>query len=113
MTWALVTIARSSTRHLHWTIAQQLAHLTVNGAAIRPGDLCGTGTISGPGEGQEGSLLERTRDGEVPLTLPDGATRTYLEDGDEVVLRAVTPDGRVRLGDVGGTVLPAIGRSTD
>jgi fumarylacetoacetase len=106
---APVTIATSSTTHLYWTIAQQLAHLTVNGAAIRPGDLCGTGTISGPGEGQEGSLLERTLDGQRPLRLPDGEVRTYLEDGDEVTLRGVTPDGRVRLADVTGRVLPAVG----
>ena len=102
-----VTITTSSTRHLYWTIAQQLAHLTVNGAAVRPGDLCGTGTISGPGDGQEGSLLERTRAGSVPLVLPSGEERTYLQDGDEVVLRGVTADGRVRLGDVGGTVVGA------
>ncbi len=101
-----VVVSRSSTTHLYWTIAQQLAHLTVNGASIRPGDLCATGTISGPARGQEGSLLELTLAGERPLALPTGESRTFLEDGDEVTLRGVTADGRIRLGDVTGRVLP-------
>lgn len=100
-------IATSSTRHLYWTIAQQLAHMTVNGAAVRPGDLCGTGTISGPDSGQEGSLLELSRNGERPVALPGGETRTFLADGDEVTLRGVTPDGRVRLAEVTGRVVGA------
>ncbi|MBA3261863.1 MAG: fumarylacetoacetate hydrolase family protein, partial [Thermoleophilaceae bacterium] len=80
-------IARTNTRHLYWSIAQQIAHLTSNGASLRVGDLLGTGTISGPEREQRGSLLELSWAGREPIELPDGTTRTFLEDGDEVVLR--------------------------
>ena len=81
------TIARTNARHLYWSSAQQLAHMTVNGASLRVGDLYGSGTISGPERGQRGSLLELSWNGAEPIALPDGSTRTFLEDGDEVVLR--------------------------
>ena len=84
---------------------QQLAHATSNGASIRTGDLMASGTISGPDRGSEGSLLELTRNGAEPLRLPDGSERTFLEDGDEVVLRARAGD--VELGEVRGRVVPA------
>jgi len=80
-------IARSNTRHLYWSIAQQIAHLTSNGASLRVGDLLGSGTISGPEREQRGCLLELSWAGTEPIELPDGSTRTFLEDGDEVVLR--------------------------
>jgi fumarylacetoacetase len=95
-------VARSNTRHLYWSIAQQIAHLTVNGASLRTGDLLATGTISGPEWGERGCLLELTWNGQEPIELPDGSTRTYLEDGDEVVLR-----GEAGLGEVWGKVEPA------
>ena len=88
-------IARSSTRHLYWSIAQQIAHLTVNGASLRTGDLLATGTISGPEREERGSLIELSWNGSKPIELPDGSTRTFLEDGDEVVLRG-EPLGEVR-----------------
>ncbi|MEU9333335.1 fumarylacetoacetase [Streptomyces sp. NPDC048290] len=92
---------------MYWTAAQQLAHLTVNGASLRTGDLYASGTVSGPGERERGSLLELTWNGRDPLPLPDGE-RTFLEDGDVVTLTgwAPGPDGlRVGLGDVTGTVV--------
>jgi fumarylacetoacetase len=88
-------IARSNTRHLYWSIAQQIAHLTSNGASLRTGDLLATGTISGPEREERGSLIELSWNGEEPIELADGSTRTFLEDGDEVVLRG-EPLGEVR-----------------
>jgi fumarylacetoacetase len=100
------TIARTSARHLYWSAAQQLAHMTVNGASTRVGDLFATGTISGPGREQRGSLLELSWDGAEPIALPDGSTRTFLEDGDEVVLRGRAGDA-IELGEVRGRIEPA------
>jgi fumarylacetoacetase len=88
-------VARSNTRYLYWSIAQQIAHLTVNGASLHTGDLLATGTISGPRREERGSLIELSWNGSEPLELPDGATRSFLEDGDEVVLRG-EPLGQVR-----------------
>jgi fumarylacetoacetase len=84
---APVTISRTRFNDLYWNVAQQLAHATVNGAVARPGDLFASGTISGSAPGTRGSLIELTWNAERPLTLPDGETRTFLEDGDEVTLR--------------------------
>jgi fumarylacetoacetase len=81
-------VSRSSARHLYWSVEQQVAHLTVNGASLRTGDLLASGTISGPEPDSRGSLIELTRNGAEPLRLADGTERTFLEDGDEVVLRA-------------------------
>jgi fumarylacetoacetase len=94
-------IARSNTRFLYWSIAQQIAHLTVNGASLRTGDLLGTGTISGPEREERGSLIELSWNGAEPIELPDGSTRTFLEDGDEIVLRGDP------LGEVSGRIEPA------
>jgi fumarylacetoacetase len=110
VTWNGTVVARPPAAGLAWSCAQQLAHLTVNGATVRPGDLFASGTVSGPQAGQRGSLLELTWDGSEPLTLADGSTRTYLEDGDTVVITgsAPGPDGsRVGLAEVAGVVLPA------
>jgi fumarylacetoacetase len=100
-------VARSNTRHLYWSIAQQVAHLTVNGASLRTGDLLATGTISGPEREERGSLIELSWNGQEPIELPDGSTRTFLEDGDEVVLRGDP------LGEVRGRIEPALGGSSD
>ncbi|MEU1594381.1 fumarylacetoacetase [Streptomyces sp. NPDC005708] len=92
---------------MYWTAAQQLAHMTVNGASLRTGDLYGSGTVSGTAEGERGSLLELTWNGRDPLELPDGK-RTFLEDGDVVTMTAWAPgpDGtRVGLGEVSGRVV--------
>jgi fumarylacetoacetase len=98
-------VSRTNARGLYWTMPQQLAHATVNGASLRTGDLFASGTISGPDPGSEGSLIELTSNGAHPIRLGDGSDRTFLEDGDEVVLRGRA--GEVELGEVRGTILPA------
>ncbi|MDI3407612.1 fumarylacetoacetase [Streptomyces cavernicola] len=98
---------------MYWTGAQMLTHMTVGGASLRPGDLYGSGTISGPEPHMRGSLIELTWNGAEPLELPTGK-RTFLEDGDEITLTAWAPgpDGiRVGLGEVTGRIAPA--RTTD
>ena len=82
------TVSRGTARDLYWTPAQMVAHHTVGGCDLRPGDLFGTGTISGPSAGSEGSLLEMTEGGRRPLRLGDGTERRFLEDGDAVTLAA-------------------------
>jgi fumarylacetoacetase len=103
-------ISRPPFASMYWTPAQMLAHLTVNGASLRTGDLFASGTVSGPEPAQRGSLLELSWNGTEPVKLDDGGTRGFLEDGDEVVLRAraATRHGPVELGEVRGRVLPAI-----
>ncbi|MGH7188619.1 MAG: fumarylacetoacetase [Acetobacteraceae bacterium] len=81
-------LGRSNTRHLYWTAAQLVSHHTSNGCNLNPGDLFGSGTISAPASDGLGSLLERTEGGKKPVTLPSGETRTFLDDGDEVIFRA-------------------------
>ena len=98
-------VSRTNARDLYWTMPQQLAHATVNGASLRTGDLFVSGTISGPNPGSEGSLIELTWNGTRPIRLGDGSTRTFLEDGDEVVLRGRAGD--VELGEVRGMIVPA------
>jgi len=83
---APMIVARSAARHLYWTAAQLVTHHASNGCDLRPGDLLGTGTISGPGPEACGSLLEATQGGRSPIRLPDGETRSFLEDGDTVFL---------------------------
>lgn len=103
-------ISRSNTKHLYWSMAQQIAHLTSNGAPLTSGDLCASGTISGEEEGTFGSLLELTWKGERPLTMKEtGETRTFLEDGDRVILTGWGKGQgyRVGFGSVEGVVLPA------
>ncbi|WP_049572547.1 fumarylacetoacetase [Nocardiopsis sp. SBT366] len=95
---------------MYWTAAQQLAHMTVNGASLRTGDVYASGTVSGPEPTQRGSFLELTWSGKEPLRLPDGTERTFLEDGDEVTITATAPgpDGtRIDFGEVTGRILPA------
>jgi fumarylacetoacetase len=94
-------ISRTNAKTLYWNAAQQLAHATVNGCNVRPGDLYASGTISGSEPGSFGSLIELSWGGRDPIELADGSTRTFLEDGDTVVLRG---DG---LAECAGTILPA------
>jgi fumarylacetoacetase len=92
-------LAFSNAKHLYWTVAQMLAHHTSNGCNLRAGDLFGSGTISAPGDEGCGSLLEATRGGKYPLRLASGEDRRFLEDGDEVVLRAhARSDGFASIG---------------
>ena len=102
-------ITATNFSHMYWTFAQQLAHLTVNGAPTGPGDLFGSGTVSGPTKGERGSLMELTWRGAEPLTLPDGTSRTFLEDGDTVTITGwCGGDGRPRIGfgEATGTITP-------
>jgi fumarylacetoacetase len=110
VTWNGTVVSRPPFRHLYWTPAQQLAHLTVNGASLRTGDLFASGTVSGPQRDQTGSFLELTWGGAEPVRLGDGSERTFLADGDtvEITGTAPGPDGTViGLGQVTGTVRPA------
>lgn len=107
------TLSRTNARTLYWTMPQQLVHAASNGAPVRSGDLFATGTISGREAGTHGSLLELTQDGRKPIVLPGGATRTFLADGDTVVLRAWCggPGGRdhprIGFGTCHGRIEPA------
>ena len=104
------TICRTSYRHAYWTVAQMVTHHTVNGCNLQPGDLFGSGTQSGPTLDQAGALIELTTGGKHPLTLPNGENRTYLEDGDAVVIRGWCEKAgaaRIGFGECLGTVLPA------
>ena len=94
----------------YWTVAQLVAHHTVNGCALQSGDLFGSGTLSGPAQEQAGSLLELTLGGKKPLTLSNGESRTYLQDGDTIVLKGYCERPgfrRIGFGECRGTVLPA------
>lgn len=104
-----VAIARTNARHLYWDFRQQLAHHTITGCPLRPGDLLGSGTISGPEREARGSLLELAWRGAEPLRLPTGEARAFLEDGDELVLAGwCAGDGyRIGFGEAAGVVLPA------
>jgi fumarylacetoacetase len=102
---AATVISRTNARGLYWTMPQQLAHATVNGASMATGDLFASGTISGGEPGSEGSLIELTWNGDRPLRLADGTERAFLEDGDEVVLRGRAGD--LELAEVRGAIQPA------
>lgn len=104
------TICRTSYRHAYWTVAQLVAHHTVNGCNLQPGDLFGSGTLSGPSLDQAAALVELTLGGKQPLQLPNGESRAFLEDGDSVVLRGWCEKpgaARIGFGECKGTVLPA------
>lgn len=103
-------VSRPPYSTMFWSPAQMLAHLTVNGASLRTGDLFASGTVSGPAPDQYGSLIELAWAGRRPLTLGDGSTRSWLQDGDEVRISATAAgqDGtRVGFGDVHGQIMPA------
>ncbi|MCW5983313.1 MAG: fumarylacetoacetase [Bryobacteraceae bacterium] len=101
-------VCRSNFRHIYWSMEQQLAHLTSNGANVRVGDLCASGTVSGPAPGAYGSMLEITWNGTAPVRFPAGAERAFLEDGDRVTMRGFAQRGSVRIGfgDLSARVLP-------
>jgi fumarylacetoacetase len=107
---APVRLSQADTRSLFWTPAQLVAHQTSNGCNLQPGDLLGTGTVSGPDRESLGCLLEITRGGRAPLTLPTGEKRAFLEDDDEVTLRGYcSAPGAVRIGfgECRGRIAPA------
>ena len=103
----VTTICRSNFKYLYWNMCQQLAHHTVNGCNMRVGDLCASGTISGPTEESFGSLMELTWKGSKPLKLNDGSERKFLQDGDTIVLRGFnTADGkRIGFGECVGKIV--------
>lgn len=103
-------ITQTSYRHAYWTMAQLIAHHTVNGCDLQPGDLLGTGTLSGPTMAEAGALLEITEGGKKPLSLSNGETRTFLQDGDAVVFTGWCEKpgaARIGFGECRATVLPA------
>ncbi len=89
-------VCSSNTKYLYWSMAQQLAHHTINGCNLRPGDLCASGTISGPTPDSYGSMLELSWKGTKPLTLADGTTRKFIQDGDTVTMKAYVEGGGVK-----------------
>lgn len=104
-------VSRPPYATMHWSPAQMLAHMTVNGAALRTGDLYASGTVSGPRPDQRGSLIELAWNGREPISLPDGTSRAWLHDGDEVVITATARgrgETRIGLGEARGQVAPAL-----
>ncbi|MGH6716882.1 MAG: fumarylacetoacetate hydrolase family protein, partial [Bradyrhizobium sp.] len=102
-------ICRTNFKYMYWSSVQQLMHHASSGCAMNVGDLLGSGTISGPGKHQRGSLIEISWNGSEPLELAGGIKRSFLEDGDSLVIRGWCEGGgyRVGFGEVEGTVLPA------
>jgi fumarylacetoacetase len=106
-----VRVSNGDFASLYWTLSQMIAHHSSNGCPLRPGDLIGSGTISGPEKQNQGCLLEITRRGVDPLHLPNGETRTFLEDGDEVILKGwceASGFRRIGLGECRGRILSAL-----
>ena len=103
-------VCESNLKHMYWSMAQQLAHHTVNGCNLQPGDLLASGTISGPTPDSYGSLLELAWKGTKPIAFPNGETRTSIQDGDRVTITGwCQGDGyRVGFGEVTGCILPAV-----
>lgn len=107
--WNGHVVARPPYKHMYWSPAQMLAHMTVNGACVRTGDLYASGTISGPERHQRGAFIEISWGGQEPIDV-GGRPSTFLEDGDEVVISATAPavgGGRLGFGEVSGRILPA------
>ena len=105
-----LSVCKSNFKHLYWNMSQQLAHHTVNGCNVRVGDLCGSGTISGPDPGSQGSMLEITWRGTNPIQMPDGSERKFINDNDTIIMRGFCEkDGlHIGFGEVSTTILPAI-----
>ncbi len=104
-------LSGTSFRHQYWSVAQMLTHHTAGGCALQPGDLLGSGTISGPGPGEAGALIELARGGQQPVDVGGGERRGFLQDGDTVILRGWCEKpgaARIGFGECRGTVLPAI-----
>jgi fumarylacetoacetase len=106
---ASTTISKTNFKFMYWSSVQQLMHHASSGCAMNVGDLLGSGTISGPDKGQRGSLLEIAWNGTEPVTLADGSTRSFLSDGDTLVIRGrcVGEHFRIGFGDVEGTIVPS------
>ncbi|TPX50430.1 fumarylacetoacetase [Synchytrium endobioticum] len=103
----LVKVVATNSKFLYWSPRQMIAHHTVNGCNLQPGDLCGTGTISGPNRGEYGSFMETSWNGRDTFDVQDGIKRTFLEDGDEVVFYGHAAPG-IGFGECRGVILPAL-----
>ena len=106
-------LSRSNLKHMYWTAAQIVTHQTSNGCNLQPGDLLASGTISGPTPDAYGSMLELSEGGKKPLMLPGGETRAFLEDGDELILRARAERAgfaSIGFGEAAGVIKPAVDR---
>ncbi len=103
------TLCRSNFKYMYWNVNQQLAHHTINGCNIQVGDLYASGTISGPSPGSYGSMLELSRNGEKKLHMSDGSERTFLNDGDTIIMHGYAEKDGVRIGfgECKGKILPA------
>jgi fumarylacetoacetase len=106
------TIGRTSSKHLLWSFPQMIAHHTLGGCPMRTGDLLGSGTISGPGRGESGSLLEMTENGKREVLLSGMDARTFLKDGDSITLRGFcgAEGARVGFGECRGKIYGAVQR---
>ncbi len=103
-------VSRSNFKYMYWSMAQQLAHHTINGCRVNSGDMMGSGTISGPTEDSFGSMLELTWGGQKPLKMKDGSERKFINDNDTVIVRGYCQKGNLRIGfgEVSSKLLPAI-----
>jgi fumarylacetoacetase len=100
-------ISKSNLKYMYWTFKQQLAHHTVNGCNMRSGDLCASGTLSGPTQDSLGSLLELSLNGANPIAVGD-AKRAFIEDGDELIIKGKALGGKIGFGQCAGVVLPSL-----
>lgn len=103
-------VSRSNFKYMYWSMAQQLAHHTINGCRVNSGDMMGSGTISGPTEDSFGSMLELSWGGQKPLTMHDGSERKFIQDNDTVIIRGYCQNDKVRIGfgECASKLLPAI-----
>lgn len=101
-------VSKSNYKYMYWNMAQQLAHHTINGCNLKVGDMMASGTISGKDENSYGSMLEISWSGKNPITLQDGSTRAFIEDGDTVTMEGMAQKGDIKVGfgEVSGTVMP-------
>jgi fumarylacetoacetase len=103
-------LSHSNFRDAYWSVSQMVAHHTINGCNLQPGDLLGSGTQSGPAPDEAGSLMELSKGGKEAITLPNGEKRTFLEDGDTIIFRGrcqAEGASRIGFGEVRGALLPA------
>ena len=103
-------VSRSNFKYMYWSMAQQLAHHTINGCRVNSGDMMGSGTISGPTEDSFGSMLELSWGGQKPLPMNDGSERKFIQDNDTVIIRGYCQNDKVRIGfgECTSKLLPAI-----
>ena len=104
-----VLLCKSNFKNMYWTVAQQIAHHTVNGCNLNVGDVMGSGTISGPTPDSYGSMLELTWGGKNPIQLNDGSERKFINDGDTVIMKGFCKNEEIRIGfgEVSSKLLPA------